>query len=217
MPVIDHPLFLGGLALFFAGIVGFKLSALVGPAPSLNHSIPAVTWVGLQASAVAVMIAAVTWVSAVAGLPSGVDVWTQHEFAAWGPGHVLQVANVSAMLAMWLWLLDRATGAPVISVRTARILFLVLVLPHFALPLLTARGTLDTLYHSGATWLMRWTIFPVLVTMTFLSWRHLRRHRSKITAMIGRTASMGVKASIGLTLLGMTCLLYTSPSPRDRG
>ena len=40
----------------------------------------------------------------------------------------------------------------------ARVLFTLLVAPHFAMPLLTWRGSLNTLYLDGATLLMRWSL-----------------------------------------------------------
>ena len=38
------------------------------------------------------------------------------------------------------------------------IIFGLLIAPHFLMPALTLRGPLNTLYHSGATFLMRWCI-----------------------------------------------------------
>src|SRR5690606_16866978 len=120
---------------------------------------------GVKVAAVAIPLAGVTWFAAFSGLPAGVDAWTFYEFTAWGPGHVLQVANAAMMLAVWLWVLQRVTGAALLSGRAAARWFAVLLAPQFVLPLLTARGTLDTLYHSGATQLMRWGIFPVVLIL----------------------------------------------------
>jgi hypothetical protein len=160
--------------------------------------------VGLQAAAVAVVLAAATWISARTGLPEGLDAWTFFEVSGWGAGHVLQVANVCAMLAVWLWLAKRATGQAVLSRKAARILFTVLLLPHFVMPLLTWKGTLHQLYIGGATALMRWGIFPVVVTALFLTIRHLRRCRRSLSADPGsRLALAGFVASASLTVLGI--------------
>ncbi len=223
VPVIDHPLFSTGLAAFFLGALFYFIHALAAPATRTKSELPADTEIGLQAAAVAIVIAAATWVSARAGLPEGLDTYTRAEFLAWGPGHVLQAANACAMLAVWLWLLERVTGFPVLSRRAAQFVFGALVLPQAAMPLLTARGTLDALYHTGATQLMRWAIFPAVLAVFAIGVAHLRLHRRRANATAtpissrpakwvedplrstpaARTAFTGFAASAALALLGM--------------
>jgi hypothetical protein len=201
VPVIDHPLFLGGLGAFFTGTLVALLETLGRPSRPRLGGLPADSATGLQAAAVAFVLAAATWLATRAALPEGLDSWTRFEFSAWGAGHVLQVANVTVMVALWLWLLARATGRPVLGAAGARALFAVLLAPHFAMPLLTARGALDPLYHHGATLLMRWGIFPVVLAALVLCLRHLRRHGVSADPM-ARTARAGFAASAGLTVLG---------------
>lgn len=204
VPVIDHPLFSGGLAAFFAGTLLQCIHVLAAADSGRTSALPVDARVGLQAAAVTVSIAAATWVSARAGLPAGLDPHTHAEFLAWGPGHVLQAANACAMLAVWLWLLEQVTGATVLSRRHAYFVFGAIVLPQAAMPLLTARGTLDTLYHTGATQLMRWAIFPAMLVVAAIGFRHLRQggkrsHRSEKS----RLAFTGLVASAVLALLGV--------------
>lgn len=203
IPVIDHPLFLGGLAAFFFGVIlcfGIELSRS-------NHgqlgAMPEAACVGLQASALLVTVAAVTWVSAVSGMPSGADTTTYYEFTIWGAGHVLQVANAAAMMAVWLWVLEKATGTAPLTKGWATLLFAILALPHFALPLLTHRGTMDTLYHSGATQLMRWGIIPVMLTLAAIGVRHLWKNREAVVEPASKALRAGFLASVSLTLLGV--------------
>ncbi|MBI5689308.1 MAG: hypothetical protein HZC55_04370 [Verrucomicrobia bacterium] len=203
VPVIDHPLFLGGLAAFFLGTLFFLLDALGRPAVAGPGRPPADAVTGWQAAAVAYVLAGATWVATRAALPEGLETWTRFEFAAWGAGHVLQVANAAAMLGVWLWLLERAAGRPVLSARAARGVFTVLLAPHFAMPLLTARGALHPLYHDGATQLMRWGIFPVVAAMLILGVRHLRRPAGPAPAGLAALARAGFAASAGLTVLGL--------------
>ena len=205
VPVIDHPLFGVGLAAFFIGTLLHLVGTLTAPAWRGVSPLPRDAFIGLQAAAVTVVIAVATWVCARTGLPAGVDAYTRAEFLAWGPGHVLQAANACAMVAVWLWLLERATGAAVLSPRLARLVFGALVLPQAAMPLLTARGTLDPLYHSGATQLMRWAIFPAILAVVALGCRHLWRYRAapERRALAGRVAVAGFSASVLLSLLGM--------------
>jgi cytochrome c oxidase subunit 1 len=203
VPVIDHPLFLGGIAAFFVGVLLFLLATLGNSAPAHAGGPASDAAAGLQAAAITVLLAGATWVSTRAALPDGLDAWTRFEFSAWGAGHVLQVANAAAMLAVWLWLLARATGRPVLSAGAARIVFSLLVAPHFAMPLLTLRGALDPLYHSGATLLMRWGIFPVVLAVLALGVRHLRKHGISTRDALAPVARAGFVASAALTLLGI--------------
>lgn len=205
VPVIDHPLFAAGLAAFFVGALFFYVSQLAAPSDTLRATLPPDVSIGLQAAAVTVVIAAATWVSARAGLPEGLDVYTRAEFLAWGPGHVLQAANACAMLAVWLWLIERTTGKPVLRASAARLIFGALVLPQAIMPLLTVRGTMDSLYHTGATQLMRWAIFPAIVTVLVIGVRHLVRHRRNQPprSHAARTAFTGFIASAGLAVFGM--------------
>lgn len=205
VPVIDHPLFNVGLAAFFVGTLIYFVSVLAAPLSRAKSALPADALIGLKAAAVAGVIAATTWVAARAGLPDGLDVYTRAEFLAWGPGHVLQAANACAMLAVWLWLLERATGSPVLRARQSLLVFGLLVLPQTAMPLLTFRGTLDPLYHTGATQLMRWAIFPAILTVLVIACRHLRARvpGAQRQSLRGRVALTGFVASASLALLGI--------------
>ncbi len=205
VPVIDTPLFGLGLAAFFVGTLLHVVHALATPPGPDGLALPPDAAFGLRAAAVIVVIAAATWVSARAGLPDGLDVYTRAEFLAWGPGHVLQAANAAAMLAVWLWLLERATGATVLSRRATVAIFAALVLPQAVMPLLTARGTLDTLYHTGATQLMRWAIFPALLAVFVAGVARLRRARRAgiVATEAQRMARTGFAASAALALLGI--------------
>lgn len=205
VPVIDTPLFGLGLAAFFAGTLLQLVHALATPSGQGGIALPPDAALGLRAAAVIVVIAAATWVSARAGLPDGLDAYTRAEFLAWGPGHVLQAANAAAMLAVWLWLLDRATGATVLSRRATIAVFAGLVLPQAVMPLLTARGTLDTLYHTGATQLMRWSIFPAVLAVFVAGVARLRQAREAgaVPTEAQRMARTGFAASAALALLGI--------------
>lgn len=202
IPVIDHPLFLGGLALFFVGVLVFAMRGIAAPAAPAAFSLPADAGAGVQACGIALALAACVWLSALATLPAGLTAYTFYEFLHWGPGHVLQVANVCAMLAVWLWIAARITGRPVLSARGGRFLFTALLAPHFVMPILTWRGALHPTYIEGATKLMRWGIFPVVLVTLFLVLRHLRRHRATPAAAEAVCLRAGLAASAGLTVLG---------------
>lgn len=202
IPVIDHPLFLIGLALFFSGVLGFTLRSLGSSRGPIPGGLPADAAVGIQTCGIVLVLAATSWISARVALPAGLERQTFFEFSHWGAGHVLQLANVCAMLSAWLWLLARATGKPVLSPWAARGLFSLLVLPHFVMPLLSWQGALHRTYIEGATALMRWGLFPMVLFMLGLGVRHLRLHPARRSDPLARAALVGFVASASLTVLG---------------
>ena len=202
IPVVDHPVFLLGLGLFFFGVIAHTLRTLGESTFQRTGGLSPDAGVGVQASGLALVLAASSWVSAQAGLPEGLDRRTHFEFAHWGAGHVLQVANVAAMLAIWLWLAARATGRPVLTARRARWLFGCLLLPHAVMPLLSWQGALHRTYVEGATLLMRWGIFPVVLATLVLCLRHRRQRPDRIATEHTRLLWTGLATSAGLTLLG---------------
>lgn len=201
IPVIDHPVFLAGLAIFFAAIVIFFFHNLTSPAAA-DGILPEDARCGVAAAGIAIILAAATYISSRAATPAGLDAKTFYELTAWGAGHVLQVANVCGMLSVWLWMLHRATGRAVLTARNAGILFALLLVPHLAAPLLTARGTQDLLYINGMTELMRWGIFPVVTVILILCIRHLRRFPAVENDDTARALRAGFAASAFLVVFG---------------
>lgn len=202
IPVIDHPVFLAGLAVFFAGVVIDFFRNLTAPAATGGGILPEDARRGVAAAGIAIILAAATYISSRAATPAGLDAKTFFELSAWGAGHVLQVANVCGMLSVWLWMLHRATGRPVLAPRDAGLLFGVLLAPHLAAPLLTARGTQDLLYINGMTELMRWGLFPMVTILLVLGIRHLWLYRAEKNDTAARALRAGFAASASLIVIG---------------
>ncbi len=202
IPVIAHPIFLAGLATFFAAIVLFFLHNLTATSNPKESLLPEDAQRGVIAAGVAIILAAATYISSRAGMSDGLDPKTFFELSAWGAGHVLQVANVCGMLAVWLWMLHRMTGKPVLTGRTAGILFTILLAPHFAAPLLTARGTQNLLYVNGMTELMRWGIFPIALIVLVMGLRHAWAHPVNKNNIAARALRAGFISSAALLVLG---------------
>ncbi|MFZ5496886.1 MAG: hypothetical protein ACOZE5_16315 [Verrucomicrobiota bacterium] len=200
VPVIDHPLFLAGLAGWFAAGGLFFGAALLAPAG--NPRFPDGALVALKGAAAANLVAvatfAVAWSTTLAGLPP----IAHYELVAWGGGHVLQVANVATMLGLWLLLLEKWSGRPVLSPAAARWLIVALVLPHASLPLLALGGTSAPAYAATATALMRWTIFPVVLVVLGLGLRHMGQGRMETGDRWFDRRLAGLAGSAALTLLG---------------
>ena len=200
VPVIDHPVFIGGLACWFAGTGLYFAAALAVPF-TRSTSLPDDALVALRASAAANLIALATFVAAWRTTIPGLPAIGYYELVAWGGGHVLQVANVSMMLGLWLLLLHRWSGHAVVSPGAIRWLLTALVLPQTALPLIALGGTSTTSYNETATLLMRWTIFPVVLITLGLGVRHVVRHYALRPAGTDWRLA-GLAGSATLTVLG---------------
>jgi hypothetical protein len=182
VPVIAHPLFITGVVLFFGGILlcflDGRLFRPTQPAPhaSLAHAplwVPPEVAAGLKTSALAYLVAMVTFVAGWIGTPASLDDRNYYELVFWGGGHVLQVANVAAMLSVWLWLLASLLGRPVLRPTTAWYLFAILLAPHLIGPVLAQDGTLSSVYRLGFTRLMQFGIAPVVLVLLGLCAKQL--------------------------------------------
>ncbi|MDP1579325.1 MAG: cbb3-type cytochrome c oxidase subunit I [Candidatus Didemnitutus sp.] len=202
VPVIDHPVFLAGLASWFVGTAIFFIGALTSPNSRIT-GLPDDVIVALRVAAAGNVIAfftfAAAWRTTLAGLPP----IGFYELVAWGGGHVLQAANVAMMLGLWLLLLNRWSGKSVLSPAACRWLFTALILPHAALPFLALGGTSNPLYTETATELMRWTLFPVILIVLGLGIRHYVIHRRSPDVARTDFRLVGLAGSVSLIVMGL--------------
>jgi len=175
VPVVDHPVFLAGLAAWFVGGGLYFAGALAVPADP-DGALPDDVLVALRASAAAHLVALATYGAAWHSTLSGLPAIGYYELVAWGGGHVMQVGNVALMLGLWLFLLRRWSGQSVLSPVAIRWLAVALVLPQVTMPFIAWGGTSRAIYSETATLLMRWTIFPVVLIVLGLGVRHVMRH-----------------------------------------
>ncbi len=199
VPVIDHPVFFGGLVSWFAGAGLFCVLAIAAPARTDDRALTPGAVIALRTSAAANLLAIVTFAGAWVTTPKAHPSVT-YELMFWGGGHVLQAANVAAMLGLWLHLLQRWTGRAALSPAPTAGLLAILVLPQVVMPFLAFGGTTATQYFPMATHLMRWTLFPVVLVVLGVAIVHVRRHRAGLNWRDFRAA--GLAGSATLTVLG---------------
>lgn len=168
IPVLDHPLFIGGLILFAAGVCCTVFNGRIFPSAGsagnekLQRIFPGSSLPGFRSAAVLLAVALITFYASWVATPGEIDTLTYYEVTIWGGGHILQFVNVAAMLSVWIILLGKLTGGDPVPYRVSSTLFAIYTLPVLAAPLLTANGTADLLYHHGFTRYMQWGIFPVV-------------------------------------------------------
>ena len=179
IPVVDHTVFLVGLAAFFGGVA---LELLRPPElkPAAERTVPvsaAIAWRGMfPVAVIAVAVFALSWWLT----PASWDGEVYYELLFWGVGHTLQIVSVLVMLGTWLYLLrDRAGRAP-IGPKVTLALVVALVLPWVIGPALVVGGTSDATYVQGFTRLMQFGIAaPVVVAIGLCIPFAIRRAASK--------------------------------------
>jgi hypothetical protein len=204
VPMVDSPAFEWGLVTFGLGIVlAIADARLLGGAPTDGGflRVPAAAVPGLRATAVALLLAALTFATSWVLVPAGLTVDTRFELANWGGGHVLQLASTSAMLSTWIILLAGALGRSPLPRGAVAAVFAVLVTPWLAAPLLAARGIQDVAARSAFTWLMQLGLFPAVVVVLIAGVRALVRDRveARDPRVLGFLVS-GALAVVGFVL-----------------
>lgn len=206
IPVLDHPVFIGGLLLFGIGLIITFLSA-----PSDSSTRPKLLFYvdsaheSIRYAGILVLIAIGTFVTSWILTPGLLHRITFYEIIMWGGGHILQFANVLGMLTVWFILLYKLTGSDAINKIVNRWLLLILVIPAAASPLLLLNGTTGRFYYGGYTQLMRWFIFPIVLVYIGIAIRSVwtARNQHRIVGPLFRNLYFnGLMVSILLTLTG---------------
>lgn len=127
IPVLDHPLFVGGLAAFHVAI-GIAAATFIVALRSASAPLP------LYARALRIAAAAYLMALLTAALAFEAGWAFDWPTLAWGPGHLLQVVNAASLVAAWtLMLPSRADGLLAALTRAALPIFL---LPAVVVPFL---------------------------------------------------------------------------------
>jgi len=201
VPVIDHPLFLAGLATFAFGVVLAFADRRLLPSSETRRGIvdlPDSARVALRTAALAVFAALLCFAGSWVATSRNLSPEAYYENLSWGGGHVLQVASVAAMCSAWLLLLQPLVPREILSRRIASLLFGALLIPALLAPLLALQGPSSPWYRIGFTRLMQWGIFPMTLVVMVMCTAALLRAKARLSD--GRV--LGFVTSASLTLLG---------------
>ncbi|MBX3691702.1 cbb3-type cytochrome c oxidase subunit I [Dokdonella sp.] len=157
IPVLDGPVFLGGLAVFGAGTLLLALRSMWA-APRLGTGFDGggALHFGLNAAAVATAVALLAFIGSLVLVPTTIDPLTYFEILFWGGGHALQFVWTLLMLVGWLWLAG-ALGARVpLSPRLTVLMFLLALACVFVTPYAYLAHDITSIEHRHLhTWAMR--------------------------------------------------------------
>ena len=159
VPVLSHPVFFTGLALFVLGIALSGASSMRGVARQAKQG---AAWrVGVWLSILAAGVALLTLIGSTAmlGERTGLD---RFEILAWGPGHVLQFVHVIVLMSIWIVLGEQLlAGQPIAPRRSLVSLLMLAAAPVLGVPLIYFFHPVGSAeFRQTFTLLMAWGIWP---------------------------------------------------------
>lgn len=208
VPVLNHPLFLVGLAIFAVGIALNFVDARLLPSTPVHSDIPKEAQHGVRIAAATFFIALLTMAGAYFTPENGNGTLAYFQHLFWGGGHVFQAVNILGMLVAWLILLRHLTGKTGVSSRVASAFFGLIFLCHIGAPWIA----FNKLSLHWFTRMMEFGLFPaVLVFLGFglrLLWTCRNEVNIRTPAFVGFVAS-ALMALIGFSLGGMITVSNT--------
>jgi hypothetical protein len=163
VPVLDHPVFLTGLALFIAG-VAFTGAAAAGGMRRRVIEGEAWSFGGLLA-VIAAVVALGAWIASRAMADLSVD-QARFELLAWGPGHVLQFLHVILLMSVWTILCEKLLGQPAASRRWLRALLVLAAIPLLGVLFIYLAYPVNSIeFRRAFTLLMSFGVWPAAAAL----------------------------------------------------
>lgn len=211
IPVLQQPMFLGGLACFGLGATALVLRTLVTlPTSAGRVDGAAALRFGLAFAAVALTIALMAFLWSYLSIPPPRSGRRYFELLFWGGGHVLQFAYTLLMLVAWLWLASAARIALALPVRGVTILLALGFAPVLAAPLgYFAYGVDSDQHYAFFAALMQYAngiaAAPLALILLYSWWRtpnRLRARQPLRAALLASVLLFSVGGIIGFLIRG---------------
>jgi len=171
IPVLDEPVFLGGLVVFGAGVLLLTLRSLVAVQPvGVRPDGAASLRFGLNAAAVSTAVALLGFGLSHAQVPPEVNARGYYDVLFWGGGHVIQFTFTLLMLVSWLWLASACGARIPLTPRIALLMFAIALVSVFLIPVIYLAYDVVSVEHRRLmTWLMEFggglAIVPVALAV----------------------------------------------------
>jgi cytochrome c oxidase subunit I len=203
VPVLDHPVFLVGLALFLTAVALSGAASLRGMVHQIKGGKEGPVWrLGALLSLLVAAVALGALITSIA-MAKAAGSQTGFETLAWSPGHILQFVHVILLMSVWIVLGERVLGQAVAPPRWLMGLMLLAATPVLAVPVIYFNYPIDSSdFRHAFTLLMALGCWPAPALLALRLLLQLKR--------AGRSVWTGLQApallmSTLLFLLG--CLL----------
>ena len=211
IPVLDSPLFIGGLLLLGGGATLLVLRAMLG-APKVGLQIDGAGALrfGINAAAVATAVALLAFAWSFLVLPQDLNRKAYYEILFWGGGHALQFTWTLLMLVGWLWLASACGARMPLSPRLTLLLLALALASVFVTPYAYLAYDVATVEHRNLhTWAMRLGGGLAIAPLALSVWLGLRRAgpadadtRPLRGALLSSMALFAAGGLIGVTISG---------------
>ena len=201
VPMLQHPLFYGGLTLFVLGILSHLARALLSR-QKLGDQLTGTTALqsGISVSALLSGIAIVAVFASWLALPDTIDGQIYFEFLFWGGGHVIQFSYTLLMMIAWVVLAGASGCRFELTPRLTLVFLVFLALPVITVPFLYLAHDVESTGHRIAfTELMKYgglSCLPLGLAVAASLWRAVAPRGE------GRYLRAALLSSLGLFTVG---------------
>jgi len=139
IPILDHPLYIGGLMIFAAGMVVQIVRRILSGMPPFSKLLSSPSHanaldVGVYVSAWVALFSILALVASYVLIPASLEGTGFYEILFWGGGHILQFTHTVLLLVAWFWTAS-ACGVDIkLSPKIAVWLFILVVAPVMISP-----------------------------------------------------------------------------------
>lgn len=203
VPILQHPLFYGGLVLFIAGIVSHLVRALVYR-PRISEKLSGTTalQLGITVSAILTALAILAVIASWRGLPNEMEGRIYFEFLFWGGGHVIQFSYTLLMMIVWVVLATASGCRFELTPRLTLVFLIFLALPVITVPFLYLAHDITTAGHRIAfTELMKYgglSCLPLGLAVAASLWRAEKPQGERRYLRAALVSSLGLFAVGGI-------------------
>lgn len=211
VPVLDEPVFLGGLIVFGQGVLLLTLRSLLAVQPvSVSPDGAASLRFGLNAAAVSAAVALIAFGWSHAQLPPDLEARGYYDALFWGGGHVIQFTFTLLMLVAWLRLASACGARIPLTPRIALLMFAIALVSVFVIPVIYLAYDVVSVEHRRLmTWLMEFggglAILPVVLAVVIGLLRAgaaLPEARPLRACLLSSLVLFGVGGAIGFMIEG---------------
>lgn len=215
VPILQHPLFYGGLVLFILGILSHLIRALIyRQRVSEKLSGTTALQLGITLSTLLTAVSIIAVFASWRGLPDEMEGRIYFEFLFWGGGHVVQFSYTLLMMIAWVVLATASGCRFELTPRLTLVFLIFLALPVITVPFLFLAHDITSAGHRIAfTELMKYgglSCLPLGLAVTASLWRaekpqgERRYLRAALVSSLGLFAVGGI---LGFMIAGLDIVI----------
>lgn len=215
VPVLQHPLFYGGLTLFALGILSHLIRTFISrPRLGTQLSGTSALQIGITISTILTGLAVIAIAASWLGLPEKMDGQVYFEFLFWGGGHIIQFSYTLLMMIAWVVLATVSGCRFELTPRLTLVFAIFLALPVITAPFLYLAHDITTVGHRIAfTELMKYgglSCLPLGLAVAASLWRAekpLGEGRYLRATLISSVGLFAVGGILGFMIAGLDIVI----------